>query len=116
MALLVQLVDDVAANKFELNKPALTVGRNPASDIFIDDAAVSSQHATISVLANEHFPEYNEFYLCDMDSTNGTFINDQPIRGKQRLHNNDVVRVAWNSFKFIDDSEPELAKTLHMLK
>lgn len=116
MALLIQLVDDVAANKFELNQAKLTLGRHPSCEILIDDAAVSSQHAVVSAVANEHFPEYQEFYLEDLDSTNGTFVNDIPVSGKTRLHRNDVVRVAWNSFKFIDDSEPELAKTLHMLK
>lgn len=97
-------MDDVAANKFSVNHAKLTLGRHPSCEILIDDAAVSSQHTIVSAVANEHFPEYQEYYLEDLDSTNGTFVNDVPVSGKTRLHRNDVVRVAWNSFKFIDDS------------
>lgn len=115
MAILAQLVDDVVVHKFELSDAELTLGRKPDNDIVIDDSAVSSRHASISQQANEYFPEYKEFYLLDNSSTNGTFINDIRLEGKQRLHHNDIIRLAWNRFKFIDDEEADMEKTVHML-
>ncbi len=116
MAILAQLIDDVVANRFEIKGKTLNLGRHPKNDIQIDEQAVSSRHANISVIPNAHFPEYQEFYLDDLDSTNGTFINDVRISERTRLHNNDVIRLAWNKFKFLDDMESHLEKTVHMLK
>lgn len=116
MATLAQLVDDVVVHKFELNAEELTLGRHPENAVVVDDTAVSSNHARIIVEANAHFPQFHEFFLEDLGSTNGTFINDARLIGKQRLHNNDVIRVAYNKFKFIDAKEADLEKTVHMLQ
>jgi len=116
MAMLIQLIDGVAVSKFDLNKSLLSIGRHPDNHVFIDDSSVSGRHAQLLVKGNEHFPEFKEFYIEDLGSTNGTFVNDLAVTGCHRLHNNDVVRLAWNNFKFVDDSEPDLEKTLHMLK
>ncbi|SMF33861.1 FOG: FHA domain [Alteromonadaceae bacterium Bs31] len=115
MAMLAQLMDDVVVHKFELTDSGVTMGRHPGNDIVIDDSAVSSNHAALVVEENEYFPEYKEFYLEDKGSTNGCFINDIRTEGKQRVHHNDVIRLAWNKFKFIDDKEADMEKTVHML-
>ena len=116
MAVLAQLVDDVVANRFEINRKRLSMGRHHNNDIQIDEHAVSGRHALIVVEANPDFPDYKEYFVEDLGSTNGTFVNDEKISGKTRLHNNDVIRLAWNKFKFIDDREGQLEKTVHMLK
>jgi len=116
MAILAQLVDDVIVHKFEFEAEALTIGRHPNNTVVVDDGAVSGYHAVIKFTPNKHLPEFYEFYLEDLKSTNGTFINDKRLTGEQRLHNNDIVRVAYNRFKFIDDKEADLEKTVHMLQ
>lgn len=116
MAILAQLVDDVIVHKFELEGEALSIGRHPNNTITVDDGAVSARHAVIGFAPNVHFPQFYEYYLEDLQSTNGTFINDKRLQGKQRLHNNDIVRVAYNRFKFVDDKEADLEKTVHMLQ
>jgi pSer/pThr/pTyr-binding forkhead associated (FHA) protein len=115
VATLTQLVDGVVANKFELQHGSLTIGRHPDNQIQIDDSAVSSHHARLDGAANEHFPQYSEFHLVDLGSTNGTFVNDLKLTKQQRLRHNDVVRIGWNTFKFIDNEESSLEKTSHML-
>lgn len=115
MAMLAQLVDDVVVHKFDLILDRTSLGRHPQNDIVIDDSAVSSHHSVVCQQDNEFFPEYKEFYVEDNDSTNGTFINDLRVQGKQRLHNNDIIRLAWNKFKFIDDKEADMEKTVQML-
>lgn len=116
MAVLAQLIDDVVANRFDIKGKQLSLGRHHKNDIQIDEQAISSRHALISIEANTHFPEYSEYYLEDVGSTNGTYINDEKINKKVRLHHNDVIRLAWNKFKFVDDRESELERTVHMLK
>ncbi|QGX40544.1 FHA domain-containing protein [Permianibacter aggregans] len=115
MATLVQLVDDVVANKFEIREGSLTIGRHPNCNIQIQDSAVSGNHAKLEAKRNEHFPQFLEYFLSDLDSTNGTYINEKKLTKRERLRHNDVVRIAWNTFKFIDDKEAELERTTHII-
>jgi len=70
------------------------LGSSPEADIVIHDPAVTGKHASL---------RYKEgtFFLTDLDSTNGTFINDNPERiAREQLKDNDVVRVGETSLKF----------------
>ncbi|MBV1919835.1 MAG: FHA domain-containing protein [Pseudomonadales bacterium] len=116
MAILAQLVDDVVVNKSELTKERFIIGRHPDSDIQIKEISVSGEHALITREKSEFFKDAVEYHIEDQGSTNGTFINDEKISGRRRLLNNDIVRVAWNDFKFIDDTESTLEKTAHILE
>ena len=116
MAILAQLLDDVVIHKFELVKSEMTLGRKAQSDIVIDDSAISSQHARLLKKTNEFFSQYQEVYVEDLGSTNGTFLNEQPVVGLQRVRNGDILRVAWNHFKFIDEQEADMEKTVQMLR
>lgn len=115
MAVLAQLVDDVVVNRFEIKGLTLTLGRHPSNEVQIDEEAISGRHAIIVTVPNADFKHFNEFYIEDLDSTNGTFVNDKKIKGRMRLHHNDIVRMAWNKFKFIDDMEATAEKTALMV-
>lgn len=116
MAILVQLLDDVVVHRFQLEQPELVMGRGIDCDVMVDDSAVSGQHAKLSLQPNAYFSEYLEVYVEDLDSTNGTWLNEQPLVGRQRMHHNDVLRLAWNRFKLIDDTEAEMERTVHMIR
>ncbi len=116
MAILAQLIDDVVANKFELEQGRLTLGRHPECDIQINDIAVSGKHALIEVEPNPFIEGMLDVYISDMGSTNGTFVDDQPVGKKQRLNNNDVLRLAWNKFQFIESTASTLEKTAYALE
>jgi pSer/pThr/pTyr-binding forkhead associated (FHA) protein len=116
MAFLAQLIDDVVVSRFELDTAEITVGRHPDNTIYIDDIAVSGQHAMISVEKNKYLNGAVDMYLEDKGSTNGSFINGRPVKGRQRIANNDVLRFAWNEFKLIDTSENSMESTAHILQ
>ena len=116
MAILAQLIDDVVVNKFELNKAEISLGRKPGSDIQINDISVSGEHALIEAKKSVYLENVVEFFIKDLGSTNGTFVNEKRVLDRQRLLNDDVVRVAWNSFKFIDPTDTSLDSTAHILQ
>lgn len=116
MATLAQLIDDVVTKQFDLNKTEITLGRMPDSDIQINDVSVSGRHAVIEMEKSSYLDNVQECFIRDLNSTNGTFVNEQRVLDRQRLMNNDVVRVAWNSFKFIDNAESGLESTAHILQ
>ena len=113
MASIVQLVDGVVANRFEISDSGLKFGRIASNHIIIDDKAVSSEHAEILLLkGNDGDLQY---VLHDLGSTNGTFINEKKTH-KQLLRHKDIVRVGWNSFTFINEDEVDLEKTTKVKK
>ena len=115
MAVIVQLHEGVAINKFELDKPLIRIGRDPDSEIFIDDKVVSLDHAVVEIDTGSSGSKKPTYIIRDLGSTNQTFVNDRPV-SRQELHNNDQIRVGWNTFKFIDDTEHKRERTLKIHK
>ncbi|MDD5656170.1 MAG: FHA domain-containing protein [Elusimicrobia bacterium] len=83
------------------DKPALSVGRKPDNDVVIDNPAVSGHHCRLSLQGGTYFVE-------DLDSTNGTYVNDKRVQ-KSGLHHNDVVGVAKHALVFLEDAVPQPA-------
>lgn len=73
-------------------KNTVIIGRSPDCDIFIDDQQVSRRHA-------EATREGNEYYITDLDSTNGTFLNDQQVRGKMKFTEKDTIFIGLHALK-----------------
>ncbi|WP_086931215.1 FHA domain-containing protein [Agarilytica rhodophyticola] len=116
MTVLAQLVDGVVAHKFNIGSDKLTIGRMPDCDIIIEDSSVSSRHAALQAVPNPDFPDTVEYFIEDLNSTNGTSVNGEKIEGRVQLHHSDEVTIAWNTFKFIDEHSVNLSQTAHILK
>lgn len=70
------------------------LGRKPDSDIVIDAEKASRKHALI------HAQDGSEYWLIDLGSLNGTFLNEQRVLRPTRLHNGDRFAIAGASFRF----------------
>lgn len=57
MALIIQTVEGVVSNKFEIGDEPLIFGRSPKNQVQIDDLAVSNEHAQISVQRDDNGKE-----------------------------------------------------------
>ena len=115
MASLSLLVDNVVVNTFDLNRTETRIGRRAGNDIRIDEISVSGQHAIVEAVANAYLEGTIDYYITDNNSTNGTYVNGIRIDGRQRLNSNDMVRIGWNEFRFIDEEENTLEKTAYIL-
>lgn len=83
---------------FVLNRPLMTAGRHPASDIYLDDITVSRRHAEIR---NEN----GEFLLVDLGSLNGTYRNREPVDSAV-LADGDVLQVGNFRLVFLTAPTP----------
>ena len=82
-------------DKIELEKYPCTIGSlDGSADIFIASPVVSKMHACI-------LQDDDKFYVEDMNSTNGTYVNDERIAMniKTRIADGDILRVASYNFK-----------------
>lgn len=84
------------------NKDSFTVGRKADNDIVIDNPAISGHHCKISLQGGTYVVE-------DLDSTNGTFVNEKKVK-KSGLHHNDVVGLAKHALIFLEDAPPPEAE------
>ena len=114
MALIIQLHDGVAINKFFITKPVLRIGRDPESDIYIDNDVVSSEHAVIEMVESAATKGAAEYYIQDIGSTNSTYLNGEKVV-REKLEHNDMLRIGFSSFKFVDESKenPETTTKIH---
>jgi pSer/pThr/pTyr-binding forkhead associated (FHA) protein len=71
----------------------VTLGRSPTCSVSLDDDAfVSSVHARIFVMDGEA-------YLEDLNSKNGTYLNEEPVTSPTQLERGDLVRVGDTVFE-----------------
>jgi len=78
-----------------ITKGDITVGRKPDNDIVIDNPTVSGHHCKITLVGDTFFVE-------DLNSSNGVFLNAKKIM-KSGLKNNDVIGIAKHALKFVDE-------------
>ena len=113
MAIIIQTVDGVIVNRFDIDKTGLSFGRAASNQVQIDDTAVSTNHAEIVI---EESDEGKQVYVIrDIGSTNGTFLNEQKVE-RQPLRHKDIIRVGWNNFVFIDESQRDHERTDKIMK
>ena len=81
-----------AGERFDLIG-GLTIGRSAEADVRIDDRYASGVHARI-------FTRDGRSYVEDMNSTNGTLLNDATLSGEAELIDGDVVRIGDTEFRY----------------
>jgi pSer/pThr/pTyr-binding forkhead associated (FHA) protein len=96
-------LDGLVLKEIPLNKERISIGRKPVNDIQIDNLAISGQHAQILTLREDSFLE-------DLNSTNGTRVNGQPVR-RHVLKNGDVIELGKYKMKFVSAAQNGLVTT-----
>jgi pSer/pThr/pTyr-binding forkhead associated (FHA) protein len=71
----------------------LSIGRSGEADIQIDDRFASSVHARL-------YSRGATYYVEDMNSTNGTFLNGSTLKGEAEIHDLDSVKIGDTEFRF----------------
>lgn len=69
------------------------IGRSENNGIIIDDFFVSNEHASINKYQHE-------YWLTDLNSTNKTYLNGQPISEAILLKNSDLIKIGAVTFSF----------------
>ncbi len=73
----------------------LTLGRANDNNIYLKDPFVSKKHLKIT-------EDEGDYYLEDLNSANGTFLNDERIQDVVKLDSGDVIKVGNVEFLFVN--------------
>ncbi len=87
--------------RVELDGEELVIGRGSDVDITIDRDSVSRRHAKIVQMGSR-------YRLIDLGSTNGTYVNDEPI-SERNLSDGDLVKIGNAIYKFLSGGNVEAA-------
>ena len=100
MAKLIIKFNDAVIDQIDVKPGDMAIGRRPGSDVLLDNLAVSGNHANIFTVAEDSF-------IQDLESTNGTFINDEPVKNAV-LQTGQMIRLGDVEF-FVETVEVKIA-------
>ena len=92
-ALVVRSGGGRSGETFALDGEKITVGRSPECDIFLDDVTVSRRHAIVS-------RRDDGYYINDLGSLNGTFVNRRRVESA-KLSDGDDVQIGKYRLTFL---------------
>ena len=67
--------------------------RSPQTDVQIDDSFASARHARI-------YERDGLYYVEDMGSTNGTYLNGRQLQSRKQLRGEDRIRIGDTEFRY----------------
>jgi len=93
---------DKVLSEITVRKTLITIGRDKGNDIHLDNPAVSRFHAKIEKIGD------HPYYIDDLKSTNGTFVNEKKVSWRTGLRDNDIITIGKYSLIFYekDASDP----------
>ncbi len=92
-----------SAVRYDMIKPTVSIGYHKTNDIVITDNFASSFHCRIEY-------KNNRYFLKDLGSTNGTYVNDMPIEEEIPLPFNAEIKIGKSFIQFIAEDTSKAIK------
>ena len=102
MIKLKHIVNGAVVSEIDMSEGDFTIGRNHGNSLQLDDGDVSGEHARLTLVPNNYLPEQLEITIRDLGSTNGTYVNNIPVKEKQIKHG-DAIRICGYEYRVFDD-------------
>ncbi len=100
MVVLEVLKGNQPGQMIEVQSDRTVFGRHPHCQLVLENASVSRYHAQILEV-------HGDFFIEDLRSRNGTYVNETLVEGRRKLKDKDVIRVCDFSFRFLEKSSSD---------
>ncbi len=91
LSLIVQTPGKWEGKAIPIKVTQFIIGRDPSCHLRPANLLISKRHCVVTVRGDRAF-------VRDLESTNGTFINDQPVESEMELHDRDCLKVGPVAF------------------
>lgn len=91
---------DQVVQEYQITGDQVKIGREPDNDIVIDNVAVSRHHSRIERVGGG-------YTISDLNSTNGTFVNEERIKEQVKLQDGDIIIVGKHSIVLESENKAE---------
>jgi pSer/pThr/pTyr-binding forkhead associated (FHA) protein len=92
LGLLVMTAGKQEGKVLEVKLPQFLIGRDPQCQLRPASPLISKRHCAI-------LQRDGKVFIRDFDSTNGTFVNDEPVKGERELKHDDQLKIGPIQFK-----------------
>lgn len=96
MSLLQITINHSKPVKHELLRDKTIFGRAAECDVLIPEPSVSKRHFAVESILGD-------FFIYDLGSKNGTYVNGKRLTGKQLLHDRDMIEVGLVQVRYLDE-------------
>lgn len=99
MEIVLEVVEKSNSTFYKINKEEITIGRNEETcDIIIEESGASKSHCLIEF-------RQHKWWVVDLDSKNGTYINNSQIKRSQ-FYLDDVIQIGESYIRFASSHMP----------
>ncbi len=102
MIKLKHIINGTVVSDIDITEGEFSIGRNHGNSLQLDEGGVSGEHAVITLVADADLPEMFDITIRDLGSTNGTYVNSNPVK-QQKIHHGDFIRVGTYEYRVFDD-------------
>jgi len=93
LARLVRPDDPIACSVVALKEGRTSIGRGPENTVVLNDNLLSRRHAAI-------YKEENHYWIEDLESKNGVYLNGKRISGREKLLHGSLIKMGSSIFRF----------------
>lgn len=90
-----------------VNKKSVLIGSEPDNDLIIDDKKVSMNHMEI-------YKEGNQYYIKDLKSAFGTYLNGEQVEKKVAVQHGDTIQIGQHSLIFQENGPEDFASQANL--
>jgi pSer/pThr/pTyr-binding forkhead associated (FHA) protein len=103
LSLMVMNAGKTQGQTIPINLAQFIIGRDPQCNLRPASAVISKRHCALLV-------KNGQVSVRDFESTNGTFINEVPVKGEASLKNDDILKVGPLTFKVVIEAQATVTK------
>jgi len=108
------IINGAVVSEIDLSAGDFTIGRNHGNSLQLDDGEVSGEHALIKLVPNNYLPEQLDITIFDLNSTNGTHVNNISVKQKEIKHG-DAIKICSYEYRVFDDQSNVGTRTEYAL-